>query len=165
MYFPDQKIVIECDENGHKDRKPFDERERMDFINNELDIDDSYWIRYNPDEYNFDLSKVIGKIYNRIILSKEEQIEKEIREKLDGRSEKEIREQIEEQIEIKIQKKMEKQLNLKGDLEKEYEELKEKLEEEFKQKDYQILDLITRRCNMKKKVYLKILPKMVVDIE
>lgn len=148
MYFPDQKIVVECDENGHKDRKPCDERERMDFINNELDIDDSYWIRYNPDEYNFDLSKVIGKIYNRIILSKEEKIEKEIREKLDGRSEEVIREQIEEQIEIKIQKKLEKKLNLKGNFEKEYEELKEKLEDEFKKKDYDILDLLTRRCNM-----------------
>jgi len=66
MYFPDYKIVVECDENGHADRKPYKERERMDYVNKEFDIDDTNWMRYNPDEYDFDLSKVIGKIYRKI---------------------------------------------------------------------------------------------------
>jgi very-short-patch-repair endonuclease/prophage antirepressor-like protein len=66
MYFPEYKIVIECDENGHSDRRPSDERERMDYVNETLKIDDSHWIRFNPDEYDFDLSKVIGKIYRKI---------------------------------------------------------------------------------------------------
>jgi hypothetical protein len=30
LYFPEYKIVVECDENGHADRKPDDERKRMD---------------------------------------------------------------------------------------------------------------------------------------
>lgn len=62
LYFPEYKIIIECDENGHSDRDPEKEQTRMDFINIKLGIDDGYWIRYNPDERNFDLSQVIGRI-------------------------------------------------------------------------------------------------------
>lgn len=72
MYFTDYKIAIECDECGHFDRKPFDEKERMDFVNNELDITDLNWIRYNPDEYDFDIIKVIGRIRRKIDEIKEE---------------------------------------------------------------------------------------------
>ena len=66
LYFPDHKIVVECDENGHADRKPENERERMDFVNKKLNIDDSNWIRFNPDEHDFDMSKVIGRVYRKI---------------------------------------------------------------------------------------------------
>ena len=66
LYFTEYKIVVECDENGHADRKPYKERERMDYVNKELDIDDSNWIRYNPDEKDFDISKMIGRIYIKI---------------------------------------------------------------------------------------------------
>ena len=80
MYFPEYKIVVECDENGHADRKPYKERERMDYVNKEFDINDTHWMRYNPDEHDFDISKVIGRIYNRIILIKKEQEEKNLSE-------------------------------------------------------------------------------------
>ncbi len=66
LYFKDYKIVIECDENGHSDRKPHKERERMDFVNETLGITDSNWIRFNPDEHNFDVLKVIGQIYRKM---------------------------------------------------------------------------------------------------
>ena len=66
LFFTDYQIVIECDENGHSDRRPSDERERMDFVNNELEIDDTHWIRYNPDEFDFDISRVINKIYQKM---------------------------------------------------------------------------------------------------
>ena len=66
LYFTEYKIVVECDENGHADRKPYKERERMDYVNKELDIDDSNWIRYNPDEKDFDISKMIGRIYTKM---------------------------------------------------------------------------------------------------
>jgi very-short-patch-repair endonuclease len=62
LYFPDYRLCIECDEDGHSSRRPSDERERMDFVNKELGIDDSYWIRFNPDEKDFDVIKVIGQI-------------------------------------------------------------------------------------------------------
>ena len=55
LYFPEYKIVVECDENGHADRKPYKERERMDYVNKEFDIDDTHWMRYNPDEHDFDI--------------------------------------------------------------------------------------------------------------
>lgn len=66
MYFTDYKLVIECDENGHSDRKPDDERTRMEFVNKELELTDYNWIRYNPDEYAFDIIKVISRIYRKI---------------------------------------------------------------------------------------------------
>ena len=75
LYFPEYKIVVECDENGHADRKPGDERKRMDFVNEKLGLTDDNWVRFNPDEKDFDVSKVIGKIYTRINLLKSVQIE------------------------------------------------------------------------------------------
>jgi len=75
LYFPEYKIVVECDENGHADRKPYKERERMDFVNEKLGLTDDNWVRFNPDEKDFDVSKVIGKIYTRINLLKSVQIE------------------------------------------------------------------------------------------
>ena len=73
LYFSEYKIIVECDENGHADRKPHKERDRMDYVNETLNIDDTNWIRYNPDEKDFDISKVIGKIYMKINLCKEQQ--------------------------------------------------------------------------------------------
>ena len=75
LYFPEYKIVVECDENGHADRKPYKERERMNFVNEKLGLTDDNWIRYNPDAEDFDISKVIGRIYTRINLLKSVQIE------------------------------------------------------------------------------------------
>lgn len=62
LYFTDYRLVIECDENGHFDRRPSDERERMGYVNKELEIDDGNWIRFNPDDEDFDITKVIGQI-------------------------------------------------------------------------------------------------------
>ena len=75
LYFPEYKIVVECDENGHADRKPDDERKRMDYVNEKLGLTDDNWIRFNPDAKDFDVSKVIGKIYMRINLLKSVQIQ------------------------------------------------------------------------------------------
>ena len=88
MYFPEYKLVIECDENGHSDRKPCDERERMDFVNKELGTKDRNWIRFNPDEFDFDMSRVTGRIYNRINAIKEEKFNKV--EKVDGKKERHV---------------------------------------------------------------------------
>jgi len=71
LYFPEYKIVVECDENGHTDRKPYDERVRMNYVNETLGLTDDNWIRFNPDEKDFDLSKVMGKIYIKINLQKQ----------------------------------------------------------------------------------------------
>ena len=75
--FTEYNICVEIDEHGHSDRKPENERERMDVINSELGIDDTYWIRINPDDPKFEMSKDIGRINRRINQCKEEQIERE----------------------------------------------------------------------------------------
>lgn len=66
LYYPQYKLICECDEFDHADRRPSDERERMDFVNKELGIDDTHWIRYNPDADDFDISLVIGKILTKM---------------------------------------------------------------------------------------------------
>ena len=81
MYFSDYQIALECDEKNHKDRKPGDERDRMDFVNFELNIDDTHWIRYNPDEYDFDIMKVIGRVRRKIDEIKTKRYEEKEREK------------------------------------------------------------------------------------
>lgn len=62
LYFPEYKIIVECDENGHSDRDENKEKERMEYINLTLGVDDGHWIRYNPDEKDFDMTKVMGRI-------------------------------------------------------------------------------------------------------
>lgn len=85
LFFTDYKIVIECDENGHADRKPWKERERMDYVNENMGITDDNWIRFNPDEFRFDISTVIAKIHRKMDEIKEEEhrriLEEEIKKK------------------------------------------------------------------------------------
>ena len=62
LYFPEYRIVVECDENGHSDRDENKEKSRMEYINLTLGIDNGNWIRYNPDAKDFDMTKVMGQI-------------------------------------------------------------------------------------------------------
>ena len=58
LYFVDYKLVIECDENGHVDRDPENEKIRESYITslgNKI-------IRFNPNESGFDLSNVLREI-------------------------------------------------------------------------------------------------------
>ena len=94
LFFSEYKIVIECDENGHADRKPWKERERMDYVNKTLEITDDNWIRFNPDEFDFDLSRVTGQIYRKIDEIKEEENkrkEEEYRKLLEENSKKPLK--------------------------------------------------------------------------
>lgn len=58
LYFPLYKLVIECDENGHKYRDQIYEKIREDYI---LFLGNTI-IRYNPNDELFDLSIVINEI-------------------------------------------------------------------------------------------------------
>jgi very-short-patch-repair endonuclease len=69
LYFPDHNLVVENDENGHKDRDPDKEKQRQDFILSEGKI----ILRYNPNKCNFDLSLVLREI-NRILYNKKSEI-------------------------------------------------------------------------------------------
>ena len=59
LFIPTINIVIECDEEGHKDRNTIEEYTREEFITNELDCK---FIRFNPNDKSFDLSEIINKI-------------------------------------------------------------------------------------------------------
>ena len=64
LYFPDYKLVIECDENDHKDRDPIYEKKRQKYIKKKLD---ATFIRFNPDDSAFNILGVISKIHYHII--------------------------------------------------------------------------------------------------
>jgi very-short-patch-repair endonuclease len=66
MYFSDYKIIVECDEGNHSSYDPKKEAERVRYINAYLDINDDHWVRFNPDEENYDIAKTVGQIYMKI---------------------------------------------------------------------------------------------------
>ena len=59
LYFPDQKLAIEVDEFDHKDRDPILENNRQKYIEEYLNCK---FIRFNPDQENFNIGSVISKI-------------------------------------------------------------------------------------------------------
>lgn len=67
LYFIDYKLAIECDENRHNSKKENDEI-RQTYIESKLNCK---FIRYNPEEKDFNIFKVIGEIYEHLKLSKQ----------------------------------------------------------------------------------------------
>jgi hypothetical protein len=65
LYFPEYKLVVECDENNHVDRNIDDEKIRQEFILSQGKI----LLRYNPNKDKFDLSLVFREI-NKVLLLK-----------------------------------------------------------------------------------------------
>ena len=65
FYFPKYKLAIECDEHGHIDRNRDEEIKRQEYIESFLNCS---FIRYNPDDPNFSIFKVINDIYKHIRL-------------------------------------------------------------------------------------------------
>jgi very-short-patch-repair endonuclease len=63
LYFSDYKIAIECDEFNHTDRNIENEIKRETFLRKKLNC---IFIRFNPDENNFDINNVLSKIYKNI---------------------------------------------------------------------------------------------------
>jgi very-short-patch-repair endonuclease len=63
LYFPDYNLVIECDENGHDDRDPVEERRRQRRVTKKLNCQ---WLRFNPDSDDFNIFTVINQIFTII---------------------------------------------------------------------------------------------------
>jgi len=61
LYFPKEKIAVECDENGHISYK--NDIKREDFIRQTLSCS---FIRFNPDEIGFNIGNVISLIIEKI---------------------------------------------------------------------------------------------------
>jgi hypothetical protein len=58
LYFPAYKLIVECDEDNHRDRNPEDEKVREEFL---VSLGNTM-IRFNPSDNSFDLSHVLRKI-------------------------------------------------------------------------------------------------------
>ena len=65
MVMPSYRIVIECDEHGHRNRDIIYEKTRETYIKNQ----GYQFVRYNPDDKYFSIFNVIGDI-NKIIINK-----------------------------------------------------------------------------------------------
>lgn len=63
LYFPKHELAVECDEFGHKDRKPEYEVNRQSYIEKELGCQ---FVRFNPDEETFNIFDVINRIYKKL---------------------------------------------------------------------------------------------------
>lgn len=60
LYFPNYQLAIECDERGHADRNQTYEKERQTYVEKKLNCK---FVRFNPDDSNFDIFVVISKIF------------------------------------------------------------------------------------------------------
>lgn len=72
LYLPSEKIAIECDEFNHVYRDSTYEREREEFIKNQLSCE---FLRYNPDCKKFNVFKVIQRLAEMIDKQKTKRIE------------------------------------------------------------------------------------------
>ena len=66
LYFHDYKIVVECDELGHKNRDQIYEKVREDYL---VQMGNTM-IRFNPNKKDFDLSNIMHEIVKIIFKSK-----------------------------------------------------------------------------------------------
>ena len=63
LYFPEYKLAIECDEFDHNDRDIEYEVKRQKYIEEKLKCS---FIRFNPDAPDFNIFRVINRIYQQL---------------------------------------------------------------------------------------------------
>ena len=59
LYFPQEKVAVECDEHGHIGYNQIKEKERHKAITSQLSCT---WIRYDPYDRKFDIFDLINQI-------------------------------------------------------------------------------------------------------
>lgn len=59
LYFPDQRLIVECDEHGHMDRDQEYEQRREDELTRALNCT---FIRFNPDADDFCMAVLLSRI-------------------------------------------------------------------------------------------------------
>jgi very-short-patch-repair endonuclease len=63
LYFPKERIAIECDEHGHYEYEEEKDIQRQDFITKSLGCQ---FIRFNPNQKGFNIGTVINKIIKTV---------------------------------------------------------------------------------------------------
>ncbi len=66
LYFPGEKLAVECDENNHTNYNQTEEKERYDTITHQLGCT---WIRYDPYNPKFDTFELINQILQNLMVS------------------------------------------------------------------------------------------------
>lgn len=64
LYFPDQRVVVECDENGHVDREQAYERRREADLTRVLNCT---FVRFNPDTDDFCMAVLLSRILRALM--------------------------------------------------------------------------------------------------
>ncbi len=72
LYFPEYKLAIEVDEDNHKDRCLIYETERQKFLEEKLECK---FIRFNPDEKNFNIGNVISIIIDELFIKSTKELQ------------------------------------------------------------------------------------------
>ena len=70
LFIKELNLVVECDEYGHRDRDPYKEQEREDYIRDRIGCD---FVRFNPDEPGFNIFKIIGDITKNYMYTRDRQ--------------------------------------------------------------------------------------------
>ena len=68
MYFPNEKVAVECDEDGHQSYDNIKDAARTEYVSEHLGCT---WIRYNPFSSNFDVFE-LARIIMEVLLCKAE---------------------------------------------------------------------------------------------
>ena len=66
LYFPQEKLAVECDERGHVGYKQSKEEERYELITSQLGCT---WVRYDPYNPKFDIFDLTNQILHILMLS------------------------------------------------------------------------------------------------
>ena len=82
LLFHDHKLAVEIDEKGHKDRNINDEIQRQKALEKKLGCE---FIRINPDEEDFSISKAINEINRHIKKSTKEINKKSLIDEISSR--------------------------------------------------------------------------------
>lgn len=63
LYFPEYCLIIECDEDAHRKNQANDQKRQEDIINVYPQVK---FLRYRPQENNFNIFEICGRIHNHI---------------------------------------------------------------------------------------------------
>jgi very-short-patch-repair endonuclease len=66
LFFPDYKLVVECDEHGHTSCDADKDLTRTEMLTEALGAS---WIRFNPDCSDFNIIDVINQVHTHILIT------------------------------------------------------------------------------------------------